>query len=200
MKNTTKVVDTTEKINGKRRTVICGTVGLGVTGIVIPGKWSKPIIESVLLPAHAQTSEEPDPDPPTPEELCPMIVTGNVVFGPISGANSATSCTASFQVLSADSGVDLNIVDVTNGPLVGASTSVSFSGAGPATSLSGPSVSWTGAALAAPTCSDLNTANGQPLDDVLFTVTASCEDSAGGEFSQDFTLLDIISNGSLGNP
>lgn len=30
-------------------------------GVILPGKWVKPVVESVVLPAHAQTSEIIDP-------------------------------------------------------------------------------------------------------------------------------------------
>lgn len=45
-----------------RRTLLkrLGTgAGVGMVAQWMPGKWTKPIVESVMLPAHAQTSAEP---------------------------------------------------------------------------------------------------------------------------------------------
>ena len=44
-----------------RRTLLKGLgtgATLGMLGPWVPGKWTKPIVESVMLPAHAQTSGE----------------------------------------------------------------------------------------------------------------------------------------------
>lgn len=50
------------------RTVTAGGTALGLT--VLPGKWAKPIVASVILPAHGQTSREG----PT---CCPGGLTGD---------------------------------------------------------------------------------------------------------------------------
>ncbi len=39
---------------------ILGTGALLSTGFALPDRWTRPVVESVLLPAHAQTSVEPD--------------------------------------------------------------------------------------------------------------------------------------------
>lgn len=70
---------TEEKSNkhtARRRLLKSVVAGGGVlaTGKLLPENWARPVVESVLLPAHAQTSKE------DPEE----VVTGN--FGPASSS------------------------------------------------------------------------------------------------------------------
>lgn len=158
----------------QRRTLLKTTLGLGAVAAAVPGRWSKPVINTVLLPVHAQTSP-----------VCPMIVVGNVVFGPQSPVSSPPVCTTSFDVLSSDASTDLNIVSVTNGPL-GSDVSVTYGSFGVATATTGPRVIWAGPASDAPFCSD-----NMPIEDVVFTVTASCA-AVSGQFTQDFLLSDIV--------
>lgn len=48
--------DSTEPRRRLLKTVAAGGTALGLTAL--PGKWAKPIVASVVLPAHAQTSPE----------------------------------------------------------------------------------------------------------------------------------------------
>ena len=41
-----------------RRRLLTGGVAAGVTAPFIPSSWTRPLVESVLLPAHAQTSPD----------------------------------------------------------------------------------------------------------------------------------------------
>lgn len=166
----------------KRRKLLLG----GVSGVVITA-WHKPIINSVLTPAHAQTSMPPTPTPPTAAELCPMITTGNVTTGPVSGTTTPPVCTATFDVLSADAAADLTISAIDSGTLP-ANVSIDVQDLGVATTTTGPRIVWRGPASDAPFCTDL-----MPTDEVTFTVTATCAAaSAGDTFTQTFTLTSII--------
>lgn len=42
-----------------RRRILTGGIVTGLTLPVLPGKWSRPVVQSVLLPAHARTSPSP---------------------------------------------------------------------------------------------------------------------------------------------
>jgi len=52
---------------------------LKASGLTIPTVWTVPLVESVLLPAHAQTTgeEEPVSEPPTTQPVCSTILTGS---------------------------------------------------------------------------------------------------------------------------
>ncbi len=69
-----------ESVSSTRRNIIRSAGGLFVAGAALPTSWTKPVVDSVLLPAHAQTSAptpalsstdsvtEPEPAPePQPE-------------------------------------------------------------------------------------------------------------------------------------
>lgn len=45
----------------RRRRLLTGVFVPGITWSLLPDKWSRPIVQSVLLPAHAQTSIPDDP-------------------------------------------------------------------------------------------------------------------------------------------
>ena len=53
--------------NGKRRKLIIG--GMVVSASPVLSQWTKPLINSVMLPAHAQTSVEDPPPPPAADEI-----------------------------------------------------------------------------------------------------------------------------------
>jgi len=172
-----------KKTNLKRRNLILGSFGAGVVLPTLPTRWRRPLIDRVLTPAHAQTS----PPPPTPpEDLCPMISVGNVVFGPVSGTNTPPVCTVTFDVLSSDASTSLEITDISNNST--ADTTVTVTGLGVTTDVTGPRVVWTGPAADAPFCRTI-----EPSEDVTFTVTATCAAvTDGGTFTQDFTLSAIV--------
>jgi len=170
---------------------------LGISGIAACSVWHKPIINSVVLPAHAETSPAPedpaDPTPPPPpppppaEDVCPMIIAGNVLFGPVSGTNVPPVCSATFEILSSDAATSLTIISITNGALP-ADTTVSIQDLGVATDGSGPRVVWQGPATDAPFCTDL-----EPVDDIVFTVTATCDAAENmGQFTQTFSLIAVL--------
>lgn len=144
--------------------------------------WHKPIVNNVVLPAHAQTSTPPPP----PEELCSAIVVDNVIFGPVSGNNTPPVCTVTFDILSNNSRGDLTIISIQEDALP-ANTTITVQDLGPATSTTGPRVTWRGPASDAPFCT-----NPVPVDDVVFTVTATCQAADEREFSQDFLLSEIL--------
>lgn len=70
------------QLTGRRK--LLTVIGVGtVASLAVPAKWSKPIIDSVVLPAHAQTS---------------ICVTDTTVGGPLIGnASGATSCQAACE-------------------------------------------------------------------------------------------------------
>jgi hypothetical protein len=77
----------------RRRLLTCITVG-GAAGIAMPAAWVSPIINSVVLPAHAQTSA--------------ACVTDAQAGGPLLGnASGATSCQAACEAEAATQGAQL---------------------------------------------------------------------------------------------
>ncbi len=52
--------------------------------------------------------------PPPPEDLCPMISVGNVVFGSVLSTNTPPVCMVTFDVLSSDASTSLEIADISN--------------------------------------------------------------------------------------
>lgn len=153
---------------------------LGLTSGTALAVWQKPIINGIVTPAHAQTS-------PTPADLCPTIVIGNVITGPISGTTTPAVCSITFDVLSGEAGTPLTITSITNSTLT-ANNTVLYDSFGEATDTTGPRVVWRGPASDAPFCTDL-----VPIDEVTFTVTATCAAAPMmGTFTQDFTLADIL--------
>lgn len=66
---------------------------------VTSGVWSKPVINAVMLPAHAQTSVA-------------MCTTDNTVGGPLAGnASGATTCQAACEAEAADMNAELCAVN-----------------------------------------------------------------------------------------
>ncbi|MCH2190527.1 MAG: hypothetical protein MK188_06375 [Gammaproteobacteria bacterium] len=147
-------------------------LGLGTGGAALV--WKKPILDAVVLPAHAQMS------------VCAMITLGNVVTGPVSGSPVPPVCQVTFDVLSGTAGMSLDIVSVTTSALP-ANVSVTIDPPGPATDSTGPRVVWRGPALEAPFCVPVT-----PQEEIIFTVTATCAAAISGTFSQDFTLSSLL--------
>ena len=92
---------------GRRKAV--KKIVFGATAITafsaFPTKWSKPLIEQIVLPAHAQTSgpsadtpQDLDPDPPEPEPWVSVLATNNM---------SATSVTVTITPQSSSPNVYL---------------------------------------------------------------------------------------------
>ena len=168
----------TDKIMTNRRALL---LGLGAT-VVMPSKWSLPIIKSVVTPVHAQAS------------VCPMIITLSDESGAESGLDPR--CFLSFDVLSGDPMVNLSITNITNSELVGNATveydgEEEFMGPVEASNLVGPRVVWRGDNEGGP----LDCLSLVPVDDVTFSITATCDAAEGigtEEFTQEFTLTEII--------
>ncbi len=88
---------TTEKVNRTDRRKLLQVIGISsVAAVAVPSKWSKPVIDAVVLPAHAQTS----------------CTTDTVVGGPLLGSGSAT-CQAACEAEAAAQGAQLCSVDET---------------------------------------------------------------------------------------
>ena len=61
------VTMTDKKSNDSRRKLlksIAAGSGAVVAGKALPESWSKPIVDSVVLPAHAETTDDTDPGGP----------------------------------------------------------------------------------------------------------------------------------------
>jgi hypothetical protein len=172
-----EINDSKASVKGRRKIL------LGLSSSAALSVWQKPIINSIVMPAHAQTS----PIPPMPADLCPMIVIGNIVAGPVSGTTTPAVCSVTFDVLSGTPGTPLTITSITNSALE-ANNTVVYDVFGEATDTTGPRVVWRGPASDAPFCTDL-----MPIDPVTFTVTATCAAVPSMDtFTQDFNLADIL--------
>jgi len=169
-----------ENANTQRRRLL---LGAGATGAM--AMWHKPVVNAIMLPAHAQMSPEPEPEP-TPEELCSMVVLGNVVTGPVSGSNTPPVCSITFDVLSGTAGESLMITNISTSTLP-ANTTFTIDALGTATDVIGPRIVWQGPAVGAPFCMPF-----ELVDDLTITVTATCTAASGETFSQDFLLSDLI--------
>lgn len=148
-------------MNDRRKILL----GLGATSAV--AAWHKPIVNAVLLPAHAQTS------PPPP---CPDIIVGNAQSSGLSGAESFTSCGLTFDIFSSDPATPLTITAITNDAL-GTDVTVTNDGLGTATDLIGPRVTWIGPIVGSAPSDCVTTSAIVPVDDVTFTIEATCADS-----------------------
>jgi len=156
-------------MNDRRKILL----GLGTSTAVVA--WHKPLVKAIALPAHAQASP-----------MCPMVVIGNVLFGPVSGSNTPPLCTVTFDVLSASATLPLTIENITdNAP---ADTTIVYDTFGEVTDSVGSRVVWRGPATDAPFCSNLIVVN-----EVIFTVTASCAAAPNTpSFTQEFTLTEVL--------
>lgn len=143
-------------MNNRRKILL----GLGATSAM--AAWHKPIVNAVLVPAHAQTS------------LCPDIVVGNAQSSGLSGAESFTSCGVTFDIFSSDPATPLMITAINNSAL-GTDVTVTNDGLGAATDLIGPRVTWIGPVLGSPPSDCVTTSAISPIDDVTFTIEASCD-------------------------
>jgi hypothetical protein len=73
---------TDKKSNDSRRKLlksIAAGSGAIVAGKSLPENWTKPVIDSVVLPAHANTSPEPPPPPP-PAGLTGIFLTTETIM------------------------------------------------------------------------------------------------------------------------
>jgi hypothetical protein len=74
--------DATRIEQQKRRRLLSAIVAGGAASTLLPQKWSKPVVDSVMLPAHAQMS---------PGALVACTVTGYLISGTTSGSQSSSS-------------------------------------------------------------------------------------------------------------
>ena len=167
-----KGMSVSERIDDKDRKRRKLLLGLGASSAI--AAWHKPVINSIITPAHAQMS------------VCPMITIGNVVTGPVSGTNVPPLCSVTFDVLSGTPGVPLTITAIDPGTLP-ADTMFNIDSLGTATDVVGPRIVWRGPAAGAPFCLPFTV-----IDDITFSVTATCSAAGGGTFTQDFLLSDLV--------
>lgn len=157
--NTSKVVNTCSK----RRVVLKSAVLSGSALSILPSAWTKPIVNSVIMPAHAQTSLP-----------CPEVIVGNSAF---SVGSAAGTCGLSFEFLSADAAMPLNILSIQNSAPVGTDAVTYASGTtGVVTSVSGLSVNWVGQSVGAPFA--CNTDTPVPVNDITFIVSYNCDNNS----------------------
>ena len=145
--------------------------GIGATSAM--AAWHKPLINAVVVPAHAQTS--PLDTPPPPPVVCPDLIIDNVTSQALSGAASNTSCGVTFDVLSSSPDVVLTVTAIETSVLA-ADVTVVNDGLGDASMTSGPRVTWTGPIAGTAPGDCTNPANIVPAEDVTFTITATCPD------------------------
>jgi len=151
-----------------RRVLLKSAVFSGVSLSVLPRSWTKPVVNSVLLPAHAQTSDVPDP-----ALVCPVVTFGSGTF---SAGSAPGTCGLSFQFLSGDAGVPVDIISITNSVLVGTDQVTYSNGtSGTATATSGLTANWVGQSIGAPFACAADAP--VPINDVTFTVTYNCADN-----------------------
>ena len=191
-------------INTRRRAL------QGITGAAAVVVWHKPIINSIVLPSHAETSPIPSPTPPTSpdpgpapaptpapvppppapptaEELCPMVVAGAPETSAVSGVGSDTDCSGFFMIFSSDPATPLTIISITPSTLP-AGTTVNIVDLGTATDSQGPLISFQAPFATAPLCGDF-----VPEEDVIFTVTATCDAVTDGDtFTTEISLSSLF--------
>lgn len=160
----------------ERRSVLKSVALSGAGLSVLPSAWTKPIINSVLLPVHAQTTTMPTPTPPPPPPPpppveCPMLTIGNGTF---SAGSAAGTCGLSFELLSDDAATPVDIISIMNTAPVGTDAVTYSSGtSGSVTAASGLSVNWLGQAVGAPfACGPGGSVD--PINEITFTVTYNC--------------------------
>ena len=140
-------------------------LGIGATSAM--AAWHKPLINAVVVPAHAQTSPV----------ICPDLIVDNVTSQALSGDGSNTSCGVTFDILSSSPDVVLTVTAIDTSALA-ADVTVVNDGLGDASMTSGPRVTWTGPIAGTAPGDCTNPANIVPADDVTFTITATCPDGA----------------------
>lgn len=93
------IMKTNTPMNSSRRKLVTTLGVAAATAAVVPNQWSKPIINAMVLPAHAQTS---------------MCVTDTTVGGPLLGNPSgATTCQAACEAEAVAQSAQLCNVDET---------------------------------------------------------------------------------------
>lgn len=108
---------TDKKSNENRRNLlksIAAGSGVIVAGKSLPESWSRPVVDSVMLPAHAQTS--PPPPPPTGNTYATTIAAGQTPPGAIgvTTLGGVADITIWFEITA---GVDLSVFQVSGVPI-----------------------------------------------------------------------------------
>lgn len=170
------------KVNPDRRKVVLSALGVSVLGVALPTKWSKPVINAVVTPAHAETSPGSDPDP-GPIPVCPDLVVGNAVITSAVSGQPVGSCSISFDILSSDPAEPLNVTSIANNAAAGVIINVSAP-TGVVTDSNGINITWIDVA---PVCSGTVA---QIINDVTFTITAEC-DNGGDPVELVVALTDL---------
>lgn len=134
-----------------------------------------------------EVAELPDPQgdsvdtplDPVPGE-CPLLEIGNVTASDV--ISGAEPCTISFEVLSADPGIDVTVISITNSTTT---DTITYDAFGVASDTMGPRVIWSGSPQA------LDCA--VPAEEITFTVTYTCDEDNvnGAEFTAEFLLSEI---------
>ena len=103
--------------NTNRRKLLLG-LGSGIAGVAqLPEKWTKPVIDSVILPAHAQTSGTTSIPTTTPLAPCDLTIP-SIQTAPLARVNGASYSLDSGQCLFTEDGSDVIIsVHVVSGPV-----------------------------------------------------------------------------------
>jgi hypothetical protein len=55
-----------EKVSRRRAMKVLGVGGVVAATLMLPSKWTKPVVESIIVPAHAQASAPPTTITATP--------------------------------------------------------------------------------------------------------------------------------------
>ena len=164
------MIDKTVKSNriARRRLLTHLSVGGLVAGAGhLPNEWVKPVVNHVLLPAHARAS------------VCGLTIQ-NIAVPPGSGS----FCSVTFEVRTVAG--QATITSITNTPLGASDLGVVLpSLPGTATTSSGPSVQWGGVNLSVSALVCI------PQTDVTFSIRYSCAGSAE-VCEQSFVLSNII--------
>lgn len=157
----------------KRRELLKTLAGGGVLGasIILPGKWSRPLINKGLLPGHAQTSQ------PT----CPIVIDPGFEF-----INQLEQFQATFGVSFLPAGVTVTSVEVRTNSIQGdASKQANFTSLGTSTEISEDAGTFTAI---------FRTLDNFPQngDTLLLVVTLSAAVSGCGQVfnSPEFTFID----------
>ena len=156
-KNNKKSVNTSRR--KALKTIAAGTAVAG--GLALSGKWSKPVVDTIILPAHAQATNGAAPATTTPTptttsgECSPRLAsasyyvtrdngTGLVVRVTVSGsvnpAQAGAAITIDFNVLHADNTTTPNILHATTDVRGNYSATQDYTTADQVTEVGGPGV------------------------------------------------------------
>ena len=76
------------KKSTERRKVLIG-LGGGIVGAnQLPGSWAKPVVDAVILPSHAETTDDSGALPPETPAPTPTQFSGSFDLNPIGGADN----------------------------------------------------------------------------------------------------------------